>query len=105
MDVLVETIYSNGSMRITLPGTNCTASGSVTPLSMNLLDSLTVHARMSPCPTCSCPMPGASVTLCWRSSATICPTSSPTTASSCSATCTRWPQCPRPTRTSFTFGK
>uniref|UniRef100_A0A6Q2Y1C4 Mediator of RNA polymerase II transcription subunit 23 n=1 Tax=Esox lucius TaxID=8010 RepID=A0A6Q2Y1C4_ESOLU len=47
MGVLVETIYGNGSMRITLPGTNCTASGSVTPLPMNLLDSLTVHAKMS----------------------------------------------------------
>lgn len=46
MGVLVETIYGNGSMRITLPGTNCTASGSVTPLPMNLLDSLTVHAKM-----------------------------------------------------------
>ncbi|KAK2856375.1 hypothetical protein Q5P01_005110 [Channa striata] len=47
MGVLVETIYGNGSMRINLPGTNCTASGSVTPLPMNLLDSLTVHAKMS----------------------------------------------------------
>uniref|UniRef100_A0A671RGY3 Mediator of RNA polymerase II transcription subunit 23 n=1 Tax=Sinocyclocheilus anshuiensis TaxID=1608454 RepID=A0A671RGY3_9TELE len=47
MGVLVETIYGNGSMRITLPGTNCMASGSVTPLPMNLLDSLTVHAKMS----------------------------------------------------------
>ncbi|KAG1928666.1 mediator of RNA polymerase II transcription subunit [Pimephales promelas] len=46
MGVLVETIYGNGSMRITLPGTNCMASGSVTPLPMNLLDSLTVHAKM-----------------------------------------------------------
>ncbi|KAJ8008996.1 hypothetical protein DPEC_G00084220 [Dallia pectoralis] len=47
MGVLVESIYGNGSLRITLPGTNCTASGSVTPLPMNLLDSLTVHAKMS----------------------------------------------------------
>ncbi|XP_036942158.1 mediator of RNA polymerase II transcription subunit 23 isoform X1 [Acanthopagrus latus] len=47
MGVLVETIYGNGSMRINLPGTNCMASGSVTPLPMNLLDSLTVHAKMS----------------------------------------------------------
>uniref|UniRef100_A0A8C1XQ15 Mediator of RNA polymerase II transcription subunit 23 n=1 Tax=Cyprinus carpio TaxID=7962 RepID=A0A8C1XQ15_CYPCA len=47
MGVLVETIYGNGSMRITLPGTNCMASGSVTPLPMNLLDSLTVHTKMS----------------------------------------------------------
>ncbi|XP_059897120.1 mediator of RNA polymerase II transcription subunit 23 isoform X2 [Gadus macrocephalus] len=47
MGVLVETIYGNGSMRINLPGTNCTASGSVSPLPMNLLDSLTVHAKMS----------------------------------------------------------
>lgn len=46
MGVLVETIYGNGSMRINLPGTNCMASGSVTPLPMNLLDSLTVHAKM-----------------------------------------------------------
>uniref|UniRef100_A0AAQ4PAB1 Mediator of RNA polymerase II transcription subunit 23 n=1 Tax=Gasterosteus aculeatus aculeatus TaxID=481459 RepID=A0AAQ4PAB1_GASAC len=47
MGVLVETIYGNGAMRINLPGTNCMASGSVTPLPMNLLDSLTVHAKMS----------------------------------------------------------
>ncbi|KAM9339499.1 mediator of RNA polymerase II transcription subunit 23 isoform 3-T3 [Symphorus nematophorus] len=47
MGVLVETIYGNGTMRINLPGTNCVASGSVTPLPMNLLDSLTVHAKMS----------------------------------------------------------
>uniref|UniRef100_A0A3Q3LUV9 Mediator of RNA polymerase II transcription subunit 23 n=1 Tax=Labrus bergylta TaxID=56723 RepID=A0A3Q3LUV9_9LABR len=47
MGVLVETIYGNGSLRINLPGTNCIASGSVTPLPMNLLDSLTVHAKMS----------------------------------------------------------
>ncbi|KAG7265738.1 hypothetical protein CRUP_035091, partial [Coryphaenoides rupestris] len=46
MGVLVETIYGNGSMRINLPGT-CMASGSVSPLPMNLLDSLTVHAKMS----------------------------------------------------------
>ncbi|TSO15222.1 Mediator of RNA polymerase II transcription subunit 23 [Bagarius yarrelli] len=47
MGVLVETIYGNGTMRITLPGTNCMASCSTTPLPMNLLDSLTVHAKMS----------------------------------------------------------
>uniref|UniRef100_A0A3Q3JPP4 Mediator of RNA polymerase II transcription subunit 23 n=1 Tax=Monopterus albus TaxID=43700 RepID=A0A3Q3JPP4_MONAL len=47
MGVLVEAIYGNGSMRIPLPGTNCVASGSVPPLPMNLLDSLTVHAKMS----------------------------------------------------------
>lgn len=46
MGVLVETIYGNSSMRINLPGISCTASGSVTPLPMNLLDSLTVHAKM-----------------------------------------------------------
>uniref|UniRef100_A0A2K5XGU3 Mediator of RNA polymerase II transcription subunit 23 n=1 Tax=Mandrillus leucophaeus TaxID=9568 RepID=A0A2K5XGU3_MANLE len=47
MGALVETIYGNGIMRIPLPGTNCMASGSITPLPMNLLDSLTVHAKMS----------------------------------------------------------
>ncbi|XP_076872671.1 mediator of RNA polymerase II transcription subunit 23 isoform X1 [Brachyhypopomus gauderio] len=47
MGVLVETIYGNGTARISLPGTNCMASGSTTPLPMNLLDSLTVHAKMS----------------------------------------------------------
>ncbi|KAJ3607191.1 hypothetical protein NHX12_026704 [Muraenolepis orangiensis] len=47
MGVLVETIYGNGSQCISLPGTNCMASGSVSPLPMNLLDSLTVHAKMS----------------------------------------------------------
>lgn len=46
MGVLVETIYGNGNMRISLPGTSCMASGSITPLPMNLLDSLTVHAKM-----------------------------------------------------------
>ncbi|XP_065744601.1 mediator of RNA polymerase II transcription subunit 23 isoform X7 [Phocoena phocoena] len=47
MGALVETIYGNGIMRIPLPGTSCLASGSITPLPMNLLDSLTVHAKMS----------------------------------------------------------
>uniref|UniRef100_A0A3B3ZYC9 Mediator of RNA polymerase II transcription subunit 23 n=1 Tax=Periophthalmus magnuspinnatus TaxID=409849 RepID=A0A3B3ZYC9_9GOBI len=47
MGVLVETIYGNASMPLTLPGTKCMASGSVTPLPMHLLDSLTVHAKMS----------------------------------------------------------
>ncbi|XP_043923926.1 mediator of RNA polymerase II transcription subunit 23 [Protopterus annectens] len=47
MGVLVETIYGKENLRISLPGTNCIASGSVTPLPMNLLDSLTVHAKMS----------------------------------------------------------
>lgn len=46
MGALVETIYGNGTMRINLPGTNCMASAAVTPLPMNLLDSLTVHAKM-----------------------------------------------------------
>ena len=54
MGVLVETIYGNGSMRINLPGTNCTASGSVSPLPMNLLDSLTVHAKMRCVRVCVC---------------------------------------------------
>ncbi|KAL1770137.1 mediator of RNA polymerase II transcription subunit 23 isoform X2 [Sigmodon hispidus] len=47
MGALVETIYGNGIMRIPLPGTSCLASASITPLPMNLLDSLTVHAKMS----------------------------------------------------------
>ncbi|KAM5229167.1 mediator of RNA polymerase II transcription subunit 23 isoform 7-T7 [Ctenodactylus gundi] len=47
MGALVETIYGNGIMRVPLPGTSSLASGSVTPLPMNLLDSLTVHAKMS----------------------------------------------------------
>ncbi|KAK2498471.1 hypothetical protein MC885_016082, partial [Smutsia gigantea] len=47
MGALVETIYGNGIMRTPLPGTSCLASGSITPLPMNLLDSLTVHAKMS----------------------------------------------------------
>lgn len=46
MGALVETIYGNGIMRIPLPGTSCLASASITPLPMNLLDSLTVHAKM-----------------------------------------------------------
>lgn len=46
MGALVETIYGNGIMKIPLPGTSCLASGSITPLPMNLLDSLTVHAKM-----------------------------------------------------------
>lgn len=46
MGALVETIYGNGIMRVPLPGTSCLASGSITPLPMNLLDSLTVHAKM-----------------------------------------------------------
>uniref|UniRef100_A0A8D1LWU3 Mediator of RNA polymerase II transcription subunit 23 n=1 Tax=Sus scrofa TaxID=9823 RepID=A0A8D1LWU3_PIG len=51
MGALVETIYGNGIMRIPLPGTSCLASGSITPLPMNLLDSLTVHAKMQLLPT------------------------------------------------------
>ncbi|XP_049612105.1 mediator of RNA polymerase II transcription subunit 23 isoform X4 [Syngnathus scovelli] len=47
MGALVETIYGTQSMRINLPGTNCMALGSFTPLPMNLLDSVTVHAKMS----------------------------------------------------------
>ncbi|XP_072689989.1 mediator of RNA polymerase II transcription subunit 23 isoform X7 [Canis lupus baileyi] len=47
MGALVETIYGNGIMRVPLPGTSCLASASITPLPMNLLDSLTVHAKMS----------------------------------------------------------
>ncbi|XP_061424919.1 LOW QUALITY PROTEIN: mediator of RNA polymerase II transcription subunit 23 [Lethenteron reissneri] len=47
MGVLVETIYGNGKSTIPLPGTSCIASGSTSPLPMNLLDSLTVHAKMS----------------------------------------------------------
>ncbi|MGH0155386.1 UNVERIFIED_CONTAM: hypothetical protein FKN15_066795 [Acipenser sinensis] len=47
MGVLVETIHGNGNIRIPLPGTNCMASGSISPLPMSLLDSLTVHAKMS----------------------------------------------------------
>lgn len=46
MGALVETIYGNGIMRVPLPGTSCLASASITPLPMNLLDSLTVHAKM-----------------------------------------------------------
>uniref|UniRef100_UPI00358E3817 mediator of RNA polymerase II transcription subunit 23 isoform X2 n=1 Tax=Myxine glutinosa TaxID=7769 RepID=UPI00358E3817 len=47
MGVLVETIYGNVKSTVTLPGSSSMASGSTTPLPMNLLDSLTVHAKMS----------------------------------------------------------
>ncbi|XP_022090298.1 mediator of RNA polymerase II transcription subunit 23-like isoform X2 [Acanthaster planci] len=48
MGVLVDSIYSSGQTTVPMPGPNiCVASGPTTPLSMSLLDSLTVHAKMS----------------------------------------------------------
>ncbi|KAK3781044.1 hypothetical protein RRG08_046348 [Elysia crispata] len=46
MGFLVETIYGNNKTTILLPG-NVVASAPTTPLQMNFLDSLTVHAKMS----------------------------------------------------------
>ncbi|GAB6022180.1 Mediator of RNA polymerase II transcription subunit 23 [Chamberlinius hualienensis] len=47
MGVLADTIYANQKSQTLLPGTNCFANGPTQPLSMNVLDSLTVHAKMS----------------------------------------------------------
>ncbi|XP_033644723.1 mediator of RNA polymerase II transcription subunit 23-like [Asterias rubens] len=48
MAVLVESTYSSGKTTVSMPGPGmCVASGPTTPLSMSLLDSLTVHAKMS----------------------------------------------------------
>eukprot|EP00058_Branchiostoma_floridae_P008048 XP_002593536.1 hypothetical protein BRAFLDRAFT_88529 [Branchiostoma floridae] len=48
MGVLVETIYGSGKTTTPLPGPgSVVASGPTAPLPMNLLDSLTVHAKMS----------------------------------------------------------
>ncbi|XP_070556294.1 mediator of RNA polymerase II transcription subunit 23-like isoform X2 [Ptychodera flava] len=49
MGVLVEFIYGSSSNKTTtpMPGLNCIASGPTTPLTMSLLDSLTIHAKMS----------------------------------------------------------
>ena len=46
MSILVESIYGNNKNTGLLPG-NLVASAPVNPLPMNLLDSLTVHAKMS----------------------------------------------------------
>ena len=47
MAVLVESTYSSGKTTVPMPGPGmCVASGPTTPLSMSLLDSLTVHAKM-----------------------------------------------------------
>ena len=46
MSILVESIYGNNKNTCLLPG-NLVASAPTQPLSMNLLDSLTVHAKMS----------------------------------------------------------
>lgn len=47
MGILVETIYGNQKTQTAMPGANCMANGPTQPLSMNVLDSLTVHAKMS----------------------------------------------------------
>ncbi|XP_076066358.1 mediator complex subunit 23 [Oratosquilla oratoria] len=45
---LLESIQGTNTKSTTpMPGTNCVALGSTTPLSMTLLDSLTVHVKMS----------------------------------------------------------
>ncbi|XP_043213331.1 mediator of RNA polymerase II transcription subunit 23-like isoform X1 [Amphibalanus amphitrite] len=48
-NVLTEAIMGGGQQRTTvsMPGTNCTASAPTQPLSMAMLDSLTIHAKMS----------------------------------------------------------
>lgn len=46
MSILVESIYGNNKNTVLLPG-QLVASAPVNPLPMNLLDSLTVHAKMS----------------------------------------------------------
>ena len=45
MGILVESIYGNGQTTTLLPG-SIVAAAPTTPLRMNLLDSLTVHAKM-----------------------------------------------------------
>jgi mediator of RNA polymerase II transcription subunit 23 len=54
MSQLIETIYDPNKPNIQMPGpgsdfsgSQCLASGPTQPLSMALLDSLTVHAKMS----------------------------------------------------------
>ncbi|XP_037789098.1 mediator of RNA polymerase II transcription subunit 23-like isoform X2 [Penaeus monodon] len=44
---LSESIQGNQKSTVPMPGINCVALGSTTPLSMTLLDSLTVHVKMS----------------------------------------------------------
>ncbi|KAK2179642.1 hypothetical protein NP493_478g01045 [Ridgeia piscesae] len=46
MGILVESIYGNGQMTTVLPG-SITAAAPTQPLPMSMLDSLTVHAKMS----------------------------------------------------------
>jgi mediator of RNA polymerase II transcription subunit 23 len=45
MGVLVEAIYGNAMKSTFLPG-NVQATAPTQPLAMNMLDSLTVHAKM-----------------------------------------------------------
>jgi len=45
MSILVETIYGNNQKTTMLPG-NVVAAGPTQPLAMDMLDSLTVHAKM-----------------------------------------------------------
>lgn len=44
---LSESIQGNQKSTVPMPGINCVAHASTTPLSMTLLDSLTVHVKMS----------------------------------------------------------
>lgn len=46
MGILVESIYGNTNQGNTLLPNNIQASAPTSPLSMSLLDSLTVHAKM-----------------------------------------------------------
>ncbi|KAF2352648.1 Mediator complex subunit Med23 [Trinorchestia longiramus] len=44
---LTERIQSNQKSTVPMPGVNCVAHGATVPLSMTLLDSLTIHVKMS----------------------------------------------------------
>ena len=44
---LVESIQSSQNRTVSMPGSNCLAHGATVPLSMTLLDSLTIHVKMS----------------------------------------------------------
>ncbi|CAG0886018.1 unnamed protein product [Darwinula stevensoni] len=47
MGALVDSLHAHQKIQTQMPGTNCVAGGPATPLPMEILDALTVHAKMS----------------------------------------------------------
>ena len=47
MGALVDSLHAHQKIQTPMPGTNCIAGGPSSPLPMEILDALTVHAKMS----------------------------------------------------------